>query len=227
LLAFTGASILLTRQRRDFLAGMVLSLCAIKFHLFLLVPLLLLAKRRWRIAAGGVTSMALLILLGILVAGPGSMREYIRVLRDPWINFGVDMMPNLHGLIAGLAPNAAAAQSIEIGSTCAVVGVFLWICQKTDDYEFLFGLSLLCGLLISYHSGISDQILLLPAFVLIVHSRSEKPLRIALALALTPIPYVTGLGINITIPVMLLAVLGLSTVAVSQQRRDVLIPAIA
>ena len=40
LLIFTGVSILLARQGRDFLAGVVLSLCAIKFHLFLFVPLL-------------------------------------------------------------------------------------------------------------------------------------------------------------------------------------------
>ena len=52
LLIFIGASILLSRQKRDFLAGLVFSLCAIKFHLFLFIPLLLLLKKRWHILAG-------------------------------------------------------------------------------------------------------------------------------------------------------------------------------
>ena len=225
LLTITGASILLIRQKRDFLAGVVLSFCAIKFHLFLLVPILLLTKKRWNILAGGATATAALTLLGVLVAGFGSLSEYIRVLRDPWINFSVDMMPNLHGLIAGLNLGPASTW-IELTASCGVVGAFLWICQKTDDYEFLFGLSLLCGLLISYHSGISDQIVLLLAFVLIVRARAEKPLRIALALLLTPVPYFTGLGINITIPIMLLAVLVLSAVAVTRPR-GMLVPAVA
>jgi hypothetical protein len=50
LLAILGGSILLTRRKMEFLAGLVLSLCAIKFHLFLFPPILLLVKKRWRMA---------------------------------------------------------------------------------------------------------------------------------------------------------------------------------
>jgi hypothetical protein len=224
LLTFTGVSILLTRQRRDFLAGIVLSMCAIKFHLFLLIPFLLLAKKRWRILAGAVTGTGVLLLLGVIVAGTKSVEQYAAVLRDPWINFSVDMMPNLHGLTASLT-RSTAAPVIEIGMVCAVVATFLWICQRTENYEFLFALSLLCGLLVSYHSGISDQILLLLVFVLIVNSRVEKPLRIAVALSLTPIPYFTGIGVNIVIPLLLLAVLTLAVVAVAQ-RGSHIVPAV-
>jgi len=224
LLTFTGVSILLTRQGRDFLAGMALSMCAIKFHLFLLIPLLLLAKKRWRILAGAVTGTGVLLLLGVLVAGRRSFEQYAGILRDPWINFSVDMMPNIHGLAASLA-GGTAASSIEIGIVGAVVAAFLWICQRTDNYEFLFALSLLCGLLVSYHSGISDQILLLLVFVLIVNSRVEKPVRIAVALSLTPIPYFTGIGVNVVIPAMLLVVLALAAVGVIQ-RVDRVVPAV-
>jgi hypothetical protein len=224
LLTFAGASILLTRQGRDFLAGMVLSLCAIKFHLFLLIPVLLLAKKRWRILAGAAVGTGVLTLLGFLVAGGRSLEQYVAMLRDPWINFSADMMPNLHGLTASLKLGSAAPL-METGMVCVVVAAFLWICQRTDNYEFLFALSLLCGLLVSYHSGISDQILLLLVFVLIVNSRGEKPLRIALALTLTPIPYFTGIGVNVVMPIMLLVLLTTAAVAVLQ-RGDVTVPAV-
>jgi hypothetical protein len=63
LLPILGASILLTRSKRDFLAGLVLSLCAIKFHLFLFIPVLLLLKRRWGILRGGACGIAGLAVL--------------------------------------------------------------------------------------------------------------------------------------------------------------------
>src|SRR5271170_1109759 len=106
LLVFLGTSILLTRQKRDFLAGLVLSLCAIKFHLFLLVPLMLVMKKRWRILAGASAGAGILFLVGVLAAGVESSRQYVEMLRNPWINFSVDMMPNLHGLAASVSGGA-------------------------------------------------------------------------------------------------------------------------
>ena len=99
LLVFLGGSILFTRRGKDFAAGLALSLCAIKFHLFLFLPLLLLFKKRWRILAGAALGAAALTVLGSLVAGPDSILRYIKGLRDPWINPSATIMPNLHGLL--------------------------------------------------------------------------------------------------------------------------------
>ena len=56
-LALLGASILQLEKGRDTAAGLLLSLCAVKFHLFLLLPALfwILGRRRvlWGGAAGG------------------------------------------------------------------------------------------------------------------------------------------------------------------------------
>lgn len=187
LLLFVGGSIILSRKGQDFLAGMALSLCAIKFHLFLLLPILFVVKKRWRILAGGFCGIGVLSLSGMIVAGPNSFVDYLAVLRDPWINFSVDMMPNLHGLIATLTRNSAPPV-VEIAAACTVAGAFLWICRKTAEYEFLLALSILGSLLVSFHSGISDQLLLLPAFVLLAGFCTYKPLRIVLALLLSPLP---------------------------------------
>jgi hypothetical protein len=224
LLGFVGLSILCTRQKRDFLAGMVLSMCAIKFHLFLLVPLLLLTKKRWRTFAGAATGTGILFVGGVMAAGTGSIGEYLSTLRNPWINFDVSMMPNLHGLVATLG----ASPRLEIALTCAVILTFLWICQRTENYEFLLALSLLCGLLVSYHSGISDDILLLPIFALIVNSSRDKPLRIALAVSLTPIPYFLGVPLSVVLPLLFLLILTLAAVSVAHRHsRDRIVPALA
>ena len=191
LLVIIGAYILLDRQKRDFLAGLVLSLCAIKFHLFLLLPLLLLLKKRFRTLAGAGCGTLLLFLLGVLVAGAGSSAQYIKTLRDPYINFSVHSTPNIHGFVASLYPSSA----IEMILTGAVVLGFIWACQKTENYESLFGLSLLCGLLVSYHAGTGDLILVLPAFVLMIPS-AHKHLRMALAMAASPLPFLLPLSLG-------------------------------
>ena len=215
LLLFAGTSILLTRKKRDFLAGLVLSLCAIKFHLFLLVPLFLLTKKRWRVLGGAACGTCILFLLGVIAAGPHASAQYLNTLRNPWINFRTDMMPNLHGLTAALNGGAR----VEAALACAVIATFLWICLRTESYEFLFALSILCGLLVSFHSGIGDDVLLLLVFVTIFHSSLDKPLRIALAVSLTPLPYFLGVPISVIMPLLFLLTLILA--AISLERRQI------
>src|SRR5579872_3993168 len=60
LLVFVMAGYRLIERQRLFEAGLILGLCAIKFHLFLFLPVLLIQKRLWRTCAGAaVTSAAL------------------------------------------------------------------------------------------------------------------------------------------------------------------------
>lgn len=212
LLVFTGVSILQARKGREFVAGLILSLCAIKFHLFLLIPVMLLVKRKWNILAGGVAGTLALFLLGLALAGPGSTAAYVQTLRDPWINFSTDMMPNLHGL----ASTFGASSPVETSLVVLVVAAFLWLCFRMENYELLFGISLVCGLLVSYHSGLGDQILLLPVFVLLVNSCTSKLMRGVLAISLTPLPYFFGDGISVSLPVVSLVILGLAVASATR-----------
>lgn len=150
------------------------------------------------------------------------------MLRDPWINFSPDMMPNLHGLAMSLG----AGSWVETGLVCAVVVTFGWICRRTDDYEFLFALSVLCGLLVSYHSGVGDDVLLLLVIAVITSSlrtaTNDKPLRMALALTMTPLPYFTGVSLSIILPLLFLLILALAAFSVARGRKQkLIIPAAA
>jgi hypothetical protein len=207
MLAILGAAILLARNKEDFSAGLVLSLCAFKFHLFLFVPLLLLVKKRWRMIGGGVTGGVALAVLGTIVNGPASWIAWLKVLRDPWINPDAGGMPNLHGLVAalGINPNWEA---ILIGAVCLL---FLWMTLHFDNFELLFAASLVCGLLVSFHSTIVDDLVLFPVLILVLGSSKLVPLRAAAGLILTPIPYflvLAGPPYSAIFPVSLLLMLG-------------------
>jgi hypothetical protein len=218
LLAILGASVLLTRRRMEFLAGLLLSLCAIKFHLFLFLPILLLAKKRWRILGGAASGIALLTAVGVLVNGMDSTWQYVRVLRDPWINPSAIGMPNLHGLVAVWHGDAR----LELLLSAGVLLVFLWITQRSESYEFLLAASLVCGLLVSFHSGVADDVVLVPAFVLAARASASAPLRASAALILTPIPYfmaLAGAPYSAFVPIALLVLLGIFWMAASEGRK--------
>ena len=68
--ALFGASVMMLKRGHEAGAGLAMSLCSIKAHLFLLVPLVLLAHRRWRILAGGAAGAAGLFLIGFVEDGP-------------------------------------------------------------------------------------------------------------------------------------------------------------
>jgi hypothetical protein len=198
LLVILGSAILLFRRQRDFAAGLVLSLCALKFHLFLFLALLLVMKKRWRAVEGGACGLAALALLSL-----GEIRAWIQVLRDPWISPDPQNLPNLHGLILTLHGGLSAELAVV-----GIVGVLFVICVlKSANFELLIALSLVCGLLASFHSGPADDVLLLPVFVLVVVSSTDAITRTLTALVVSPIPYLMGLSgspYSAALPVLLI-----------------------
>jgi len=102
-----------------------------------------------------------------------------------------------------------------------VAAAFLWLARRTDNYELLLGVALVCSLLTSYHSTITDDVLLLPAFVLIYGACGARVPRVLFALALTPIPaflVVLGAPWNAVLPLMLMATMAAVGVAVESER---------
>jgi hypothetical protein len=184
MLAILGASLLLTRKQQDFAAGLVLSLSAFKFHLFLFVPVLLLMTRRWRMVGGGVCGTAALTVLGMLVNGPvyrpmdqGVARslDQSRCRRDAepaWAGGGSKWR-----YAAGGDPYRRHLNAVPL------------MTLRTDNYELLLAASLVCGLLVSFHSTIIDDLALFPVLILVLGSSELVPLRALAGLILTPIPY--------------------------------------
>src|ERR1019366_1256745 len=59
----------LAEARRDVAAGLLLALCTAKPHLFVLVPLALVAHRRWKILVSATIGTVGLLVLGTAAAG--------------------------------------------------------------------------------------------------------------------------------------------------------------
>jgi Glycosyltransferase family 87 len=204
LLPAIGGFVLLTRRGRDFAAGLVLALCAIKFHLFVFVPLLLLLEKRWRILAGLCAGgVALAIAGGITLIVP-----WVKLMFSPTITgipvWKLSPAPNIHGLVTVLG----AGSAVEYLLMALVAGAFLWLCFRVDNFELLLGVSLVCGLLVSFHSFTYDDLLLMPVLVLVSPVRI---LREITGLALTPLAFLATFagGLYSTIiPLLLLALLG-------------------
>jgi len=203
LLPLLGAFVLLSRRGRDFAAGFILAFCAIKFHLFVFVPFLLLFKKRWRMLMGASAGTALLTLLGgISLVGP-----WLNVIFSPLITgmpiWKLCPAPNIHGLVTVLG----GGPPIEFLLAGLVILFFLWTCFRVSNFELLLAVSLICGLLVSFHSFAYDDLLLMPVLVLVSPIRMLRQLT---GLALTPIVYLAtfaGGFYSALLPLLLLACL--------------------
>lgn len=185
-LALLGGGILLLRGNRDFAAGLLLSLCAIKFHLFVFVPAVLWITGRRRALAGGLAGTTFLLALSFAVQGAGWPQRYLDLLRNPLIHPQVQAMPNLHGLMQTLLPSVATPATLIVSALTAVV-VIACAWRRRDDWQSALALALLGGLLVSWHCYIQDAVLLLPVLVLLVPSR--PPAAVLAPFALTFLPF--------------------------------------
>jgi hypothetical protein len=216
LLPLLGAFVLLSRRGRDFAAGFVLAFCAIKFHLFVFVPFLLLFKRKWRMLLGASAGTALLTLAGgISLVGP-----WLNVMFSPLITgmpvWKLSPAPNIHGLVTVLG----GSPRVEFLLAGLVILFFVWVCVRVDNFELLLAVSIICGLLVSFHNFTYDDLLLMPVLVLVSPIRI---LRTIAGLALTPVVYLTtfaGGVYSAILPLMLLAFL----VAVWFTHRGISVP---
>ncbi len=82
-LGVLAASYALFRRQKDLPAGLVLGLGLLKFHLFLLWPVVLAMQRRWRALAGFSLVAAIIAIASVGIVGINGIRDYLAVLSDP------------------------------------------------------------------------------------------------------------------------------------------------
>ena len=195
LLAATGAALLL-KTGRPVLAGMLFGLCAIKFHLLLLLPLLILHRRAWRTAAGALGVAAVFLAISFAAYGPSWPRLYWTALHDPRLNPYPWNMVNLTGLFRYHA-EFAIPSAILVALVC-------WYLIAAGNWELSVAAVLAGGTLIVPHNTISDGVLFLP--LLFCSLQSPYPAaRAAAIFALTPVYPFFPKGTLQVIVVLLLA----------------------
>lgn len=216
--ALFALAVRLAGKGEDFTAGLVLSLCAIKPHLFVFVPLVLVIHGRWRWLAGVAAGGTVLLGLSFLSEGPGWLGRYITELSDPRVHERLEAMPTLRNLVCAMGAKPWLLWPL----TAVVVAVVIRIGFRKVRLEVALAGALAGALLVNYHAYIADLVLLLPAFVLLKSGGLEGvPLRIW-GVILSPLPFmlfVRGGVFAAALPLAVLAGLG-AVAAWSPGKRD-------
>jgi hypothetical protein len=167
------------RERRPFLTGLLLALCAAKFHLFIFLPLLLWRHQLWR---GFVAGAAGLLAISFALAGWDWPWQYAATLAqvEAVTHAKAAIMPNLHGLFETW-PHAGAWEILA--TLCVSAGVFAVV--RRADFPTGIAAVLAGGLLVSRHAYLQDCALLLPALLIALPAARGVGL-VALAWLLTP-----------------------------------------
>ncbi len=200
------------RRKWDFAAGLLLSLCAIKFHLFLLAPVVLLIHRRGNVLKGGAAGGLVLLGASFISDGWDWPKCYLALLSNPELHPDPDHMPTLHGLI--YAVTGAEVPWATVVLSLVVLVAVIHIAQHSN-LEFGLAFALVGGLLIGYHAYLQDCVILLLAFTLVLEHSRWVPLRGAMALLLTPPLFlflIAGKPWSAALPLALLALLALAAI---------------
>ena len=196
----------LMRDRRDLLAGLVLTTIMLKPNNAILVPFALLFAFRFRLFAGWAGASAALLLVVLLTVGPGGMGEYVTQLRGP-LPKGADEI-TLHGALAASGTYAAVLRILIVGAVLAGAH------RMRESPGLVIPLAVVGSLLISPYLHASDLAMLAAAGFM---AWEAKPLLVWRApllvtwLAASPFIYLVGLGPHLKgwplFEIMLLAVL--------------------
>jgi hypothetical protein len=194
LLAIALAALLM-RRKQPLAGGMVASLCLAKFHLFLLIPVWICARRQWRFAQGLVAGCSALAVLSFIVGGWDWPLRYLALLRDPANNPYGEVMPTLHSMFAGL-PYAGLLEIAGVGALAFAV----WMASQRNRGEWGLAAALAGGILAAPHAYMADGALAIPALLLMMKRATETWSRILGFYLLTPIPWMmlmTGLAMPV------------------------------
>ena len=173
----------LLRQKRRFAAGLVFSLLSIKFHLVLLLPVMLLVKKQMDLLRGMTAGGLFLLLLNFVWAGWRWPVEQWHAMTNPIASPGPYMMPNLYGLAWHLGNTRILEPPL-----IAVVLIITLRVLVVAEFEIALAAAMFGSLLISHHSYAQDAAVSIPALLTTWRQGSTFASACAFVL-LTPLPY--------------------------------------
>jgi hypothetical protein len=184
LFLISGAYLLLTKKM-DFYAGLLLALATVKFQYVLILALLLLFSRKFRLIAGFAVGCAALVIISLLVTGPEGILGYVRFvhqfdIHNGYGNIPPDRMMNFRGFCAALGWTQHLRIYSAVGSALLVALGF--ICSRSspgvDGDKLNFSLDIPIALAAAPYNYFQDStILLLPIFLvmdLVISGRFSK-----------------------------------------------------
>jgi glycosyl transferase family 87 len=187
----------LTEAGRPYLAGVVLGLSVIKPQLTLLLPLVLLASGRWKVAAGWAATAAVLAIASLAVIGAQGLNDYLGLLAE-----AQRVVNNRYFTLAYLlGPGALSYAAQGVVVVIAAAAAYL---NRGATHARLFALGLAATAVGATYWHLQDFAVLLPAVWLFWREHPRASLRwllLVIAIAgefawpLTPLPLLLGVAI--------------------------------
>jgi hypothetical protein len=159
-----------------FLAGMSLTLCMMRPHLFLPFGLVLIgfifARKAYSLALGALLGFA--CLLAFTAFYPSSWPEYFAIMRA----WGVEtkFLPNFSSLLRiAIDRNAAWIQVVPLIVACLWAVWYFGHHRKEWDWSTHGSLLMLVSVLVAPYSWFYDEIVLLPALFQAIYLSADRP----------------------------------------------------
>ena len=196
LLIVLGTYVLAHREKH-FLSGTILGLGLIKFHLFLLWPLMLLVQLRWRMLAGACVTVTAELLAWLMLAGPGGLAKYVALLRMTDLRHlspSPELMINLNGLAINFGLDHIAVTGLL---TAAAVILTLAACWRAPLWRSVAAASAGSLLVAPHVYGYDAGLLLVGLWLAMFEGGEQRAMRlprIAATVLLTPIPFLLSLA---------------------------------
>ena len=187
----------LAQRGRHFLSGVLLGAGLIKFHLFLLWPIMLLIQRRWRMLAGACAAVTAEVLTSLALAGPSGITKYVALLRMSdlrRLNPSPELMINARSIALYFRVDNTAVTALL---TAAAVILTVAACWRAPLWRAVAAASA-GSLLVAPHVYGYDAGLLLAGLWFAIFESSEHPgskgPRITATALFTPIPMLLNLA---------------------------------
>ena len=168
------------RDRRDFLAGLILGLLIFKPQLGVAAAVLFLALGRWKVVLGAVISAAAELSVGTLYYGWQPLRSWIRVLGNVRnVSLMLEPRPyqthSLRTFWSMLIPWEPASLALYLISAAVVLGWTIVVWRRSDIWRLRYSLLLLATVLVSPHLTVYDLVILAPGFLLLADWLMGQP----------------------------------------------------
>ena len=164
----------LLRERRDFLAGIVLGCLVFKPQLGLAAAIVLVSIGAWKIVAGAILSSAAQLSAGIFYYGMEPFRVWLRMM---WhvgsVLSYLEPRPYqthcLRTFWAMIVPWSGVSFGLYVVSAVLILGltVALWKRRQAEPLALRYSALLFATVLVSPHLTVYDLVILAPAFLLL------------------------------------------------------------
>lgn len=162
----------LLRDRREFLAGLVLGCLIFKPQLGLAAAIVFVSIGAWRTLLGAALSAAAQLSVGVFYYGMEPLRNWVRILRNvqrvlPQLEPKVYQTHSLRTFWSMILPWPGVSFGLYLLSAVVVLGLTIACWRRGGALALRYSTLLLASVLVAPHLTVYDLVILAPAFILL------------------------------------------------------------